>query len=233
MTGDWLGPPVSVIAPRSVDGFSEAATMADGLHEFPDGFFARTDEADDREFYSVPRFVTHIDDRAIAAVGLLYEELRITGSILDLMSSWVSHFKETPASLTALGMNANELAANQQASNWVVHDLNTDPTLPFVNDSFDHATCAVSVDYLTRPVEVFQEVARVVRPGGLFVCTISKRLFPTKAIHGWLGTPDAIHQRIVVEYFERSGRFLPAFTRLCTPIGSHGDPLYAVWARVR
>src|SRR5436190_19898750 len=97
VTGDWLGPPVSVIAPRSVDGFSEAATMADGLHEFPDGFFARTDEADDREFYSVPRFVTHIDDRAIAAVGLLYEELRITGSILDLMSSWVSHFKETPA----------------------------------------------------------------------------------------------------------------------------------------
>ena len=29
---------------------------------YPDGFFARQDEAADREFYASPRFVTHIDD---------------------------------------------------------------------------------------------------------------------------------------------------------------------------
>jgi SAM-dependent methyltransferase len=152
---------------------------------FPEGFFDRTDEADDGEFYSFPRYVTHIDDGAIAAVGALYEELSIRGAVLDLMSSWVSHFVEAPAALTVLGMNADELAANPQAAAWVVHDLNADPVLPFESGSFDHATCCVSVDYLTRPVAVFAEVARVVRSGGVFACTFSNRLFPTKAIRGW------------------------------------------------
>jgi SAM-dependent methyltransferase len=198
--------------------------------EFPDTFFARGDETADAEFYSYPRYVTHIDDGAIAAVGALYDELRVRGAVLDLMSSWVSHFRETPEALTVLGMNADELATNPQAESWVVHDLNIDPALPFVDDAFDHATCCVSVDYLTRPIDVFRDVARVVRPGGLFVCTFSNRLFPTKAIRGWLGSEDAAHQAIVAEYFAASGSYGPADTRQCsTPPG--GDPLFAVWAR--
>jgi SAM-dependent methyltransferase len=199
---------------------------------FPDGFFGRSDESDDRDFYSFPRYVTHIDDGAIAAVGALYTELSIDGAVLDLMSSWVSHFDETPAALTVLGMNADELAANPQATTWVVHDLNADPVLPFPPDSFDHATCCVSVDYLTQPVAVFAEVARVVKPGGFFVCTFSNRLFPTKAIRGWLHSPSTTHVEIVAGYFAASGAFAPALSRRCdTPPG--GDPLYAVWAAVR
>lgn len=199
------------------------------MPEFPDDFFARGDETADAEFYSYPRYVTHIDDGAIRAVGALYEELRVRGAVLDLMSSWVSHFPETPEALTVLGMNADELAANPQAETWVVHDLNADPVLPFADDSFDHATCCVSVDYLTRPIDVFREVARVVRPKGLFVCTFSNRLFPTKAIRGWLRSPDATHQAIVAEYFAAAGAYEPAEQRQCaTPPG--GDPLFAVWA---
>jgi SAM-dependent methyltransferase len=198
---------------------------------FPDGFFARGDETDDAEFYAYPRYVTHIDDGAIAAVGALYDELDLRGEVLDLMSSWVSHFRKPPKALTALGMNADELAANPQAAAWVVHDLNANARMPFADDSFDHATCCVSVDYLTEPVRVFREVARVVRPGGLFVTTFSNRLFPTKAIQGWLYSGDAAHLQIVAEYFAAGGGFEPAVTRQCaTPPG--GDPLYAVWATV-
>jgi SAM-dependent methyltransferase len=199
---------------------------------FPPGFFARGDDSSDGAFYSFPRYVTHIDDGAIAAVGALYQELGVDGDVLDVMSSWVSHFKETPAALTVLGMNADELAANPQARAWVVHDLNADPVLPFPDDAFDHATCCVSVDYLTQPVEVFRDVARVVRPGGFFVCTFSNRLFPTKAIRGWLASDDETHQQIVVEYFRRAGRYAPAVAHRCTPDGHRGDPLYAVWASV-
>ena len=57
------------------------------------------DEGDDSAFYAPPRLVTHIDDDAIAAVGELYDELRITGDVLDLMSSWVSHFQTPPQRL--------------------------------------------------------------------------------------------------------------------------------------
>jgi SAM-dependent methyltransferase len=199
--------------------------------EFPDGFFGRDDETSDAEFYAQPRFVTHIDDGAIAAVGALYAELGVGGSVLDLMSSWVSHFREQPEALTVLGMNADELAANRQAASWVVHDLNLEPVVPFDDDSFDHATCCVSVDYLTQPVAVFRDVARVVRPGGLFVCTFSNRLFPTKAIRGWVYSQSAAHRRIVATYFDRAGTYELATARECaTPPG--GDPLYAVWATV-
>ncbi len=198
---------------------------------FPDGFFARGDERDDREFYAFPRYVTHIDEGAIAAVGALYDELEVGGELLDLMGSWVSHFRTAPTSLTVLGMNADELAANAQARSWVVHDLNAEPTLPFGDDSFAHATCCVSVDYLTRPVEVFRDVARVVRSGGLFVCAFSNRLFPSKAIRGWMGSESATHVQIVAEYFSAAGNYDdPEQSQCATPPG--GDPLYAVWARV-
>jgi len=203
------------------------------VSEFPDGFFTRQDETSDAAFYSFPRYVTHIDDGAIAAVGALYDELGIRGAVLDLMSSWVSHFRAPPERLTVLGMNADELAANPQAAELVVHDLNAEPTLPFADDTFDHATCCVSVDYLTRPVEVFEQVARVVRPGGLFVCTFSNRVFPTKAVRGWLYTDDAAHVDIVREYFTASGAFDSAASALRTPLAARGDPLYGVWAAVK
>jgi len=40
----------------------------------------------------------------------------------------------------------------------------------------------VSVDYLIRPLEIFKEVNRVLRPGGKFILSQSNRCFPTKAI---------------------------------------------------
>ena len=94
---------------------------------FPEGFFQRQDESSDVAFYGPDRFVTHIDDRAIAAVGALYAELGVGGRVLDLMSSWISHFAEPPAHLTVLGMNERELAGNPMAAERVVHDLTPTP----------------------------------------------------------------------------------------------------------
>ena len=202
--------------------------MRDG---FPDGFFDRADPGSDGDFYAVPRLVTHIDDGAIAAVGELYEELGLRGAVLDLMSSWVSHFRARPERLTVLGMNGDELDANPMAHERVVHDLNAAPELPFDDDSFDAAVCCVSVDYLVRPVEVFRDVARVVRAGGPFVCTFSNRCFPTKAIRGWLLMTDQQHGDLVAEYFRRAGGWDEPTVELRTPLTQPGDPLYAVWAR--
>ncbi len=201
--------------------------MAEPL--FPDWFFDRADPGPDTAFYGPPRLVTHIDEGAIAAVGGLYAELSVEGEVLDLMSSWVSHFRAPPRRLVGLGMNAAELAANPVLAEHVVHDLNVDPTLPFPDASFDDVTCCVSVDYLVRPVEVFGEVARVLRPGGRFVVTFSNRCFPTKAIRGWLATDDRGHLQIVAAYFAAADRFRDLRgERRPTPPG--GDPLCAVWA---
>jgi ubiquinone/menaquinone biosynthesis C-methylase UbiE len=112
----------------------------------------------------------------------------------------------------------------------VVADLNTRPRLPFADASFDDVVCCVSVDYLTRPLEVFAEVARVLRPAGRFVCTFSNRCFPTKAIRGWLATDDAGHLAIVRRYFELTPGFGAATAERRTPASAPGDPLHAVWA---
>jgi SAM-dependent methyltransferase len=204
--------------------------MEDRYAGFPPGFFERADPGDDRRFYEAPRIVTHLDDGAITAVGHLYEELEVNGTVLDLMSSWVSHFVTPPAELVALGMNHLELERNEQASAWVVHDLNADPGLPFADGRFDAVVCCVSVDYLTRPLEVFDEVHRVLRPGGLFVNTFSNRCFPTKAVRGWLLTDDDTHVGIVTEYYRRSGPWRDLRSARRTPDRHRGDPLYAVWA---
>jgi SAM-dependent methyltransferase len=200
---------------------------------FPPWFFDRADATPDANFYSWPRLVAHIDDGAIAAVGALYEELGVDGDVLDLMGSWVSHFRRAPSHLTVLGMNAEELAANPMAAATVVHDLNADPVLPFDDSSFDAAVCCVSVDYLVRPVEVFAEVARVVRRGGPFVCTFSNRCFPTKAVRGWLLATDDERCAIVRGYFALAGGWDEPRASPQVPPGRPSDPLWAVWARRR
>ena len=201
--------------------------------EFPAGFFGRDDESDDGDFYAFDRFVTHIDDGAIEAVGALYDQLGLcgagAGAVLDICSSWISHFPSKPERLVITGMNANELAANEMADEWVVQDLNLDPVLPFGDGEFAAVTCAVSVDYLTRPLEVFAEVVRVLRPGGVFVCSFSNRCFPTKAIRGWLANSDHGRVQIVGRYFDLTDGFGPPIGELRNH-GAVGDPLYAVWA---
>lgn len=204
--------------------------MDDRYQGFPEGFFTRTDEEPDPNFYRPPRLVTHLDTAAIDAVGALYEELGLGGDVLDVCSSWISHFRAAPTRLVALGMNATELEHNPQAAAWVVHDLNTDPNLPFGDGSFDAATCCVSVDYLVHPIEVFDETARVLRPGALFVCTFSNRCFPTKAVRGWLNGNDDQHVGTVRQYFQLSHGWRDVVAQRRTPADHHGDPLYAVWA---
>ena len=206
--------------------------LSDPYTQFPAGFFSRADEQDDATFYVPERLVTHIDERAIAAVGRLYRRLGIDGRVLDLMSSWISHFEEAPAELVVLGMNERELAANPMAAERVVHDLNTDPRLPFDDDRFDAAVCCVSIDYLVRPIDVLRDAARVVRSAGIVATTFSNRCFPTKAIRGWLAIDEAARCDLVATYFELAGGYTDVQAALCTPPHTAGDPLYAVWATV-
>lgn len=210
---------------------------------FPAWFFDRDDPSPDARFYGSERLVTHIDAGAIAAVGHLYAELGIDGDapaptrVLDLMSSWVSHLRSAPAALVVLGMNPDELAANPMATERVVRDLNADPLLPFPDSDFDAVLCCVSVDYLTRPVEVLAEAGRVLRPGAPVVLTFSNRCFTSKAVHGWLATDDAGRCDIVAEYLRLAGFFDEPEISVRTPAQDdrgrryRGDPLYAVVAR--
>jgi len=153
------------------------------------------------------------------------------GDVLDLMTSWVSHLPEDVAygRVAGLGMNAAEVAANPRLTERLVHDLNADPRLPYGDAAFDAVLICVSVQYLTRPVETFQEVGRVLRPGGALVVTFSNRCFPTKAVRAWAALDDAGHVALVRAYVEDAGGFSEPDVRAHTP--RWGDPLYGVVVR--
>lgn len=200
--------------------------------------FSREDENDDQSFYTVPRLVYHIDEPAVASLTQYYRKAIKPGSeVLDICSSWVSHypleFPKTMKRISATGMNGLELKFNDQLTDFEAKNLNTDPTLPYPDNSFDAVTCVVSIDYLTKPIQVLKEVNRVLRPGGKVIFSQSNRCFPTKAIKMWLGMNDRQHLELINGYCQYAGGFKErqAFDITATlPDNSYRDPMFIVEA---
>eukprot|EP00928_Gymnodinium_smaydae_P092925 TRINITY_DN76913_c0_g1_i1.p1 TRINITY_DN76913_c0_g1~~TRINITY_DN76913_c0_g1_i1.p1 ORF type:complete len:272 (-),score=26.09 TRINITY_DN76913_c0_g1_i1:40-825(-) len=205
--------------------------------------FRREDESDDCDFYAAPRFCTHIDDAAIESLRNFYalhfaQAPSNAFSVLDICSSWISHYPEDVRSraerVAITGMNDAELAANKQATDYKLKDLNRDPQLPYDDKSFDFVTNVVSVDYLTKPREIFREVHRVLKPGGVAIMSFSNRCFPNKAISLWLEDMNdgPGHCQIVGNFFycnpEGGWRDITSVDISKNPFGS--DPLWVVTA---
>jgi SAM-dependent methyltransferase len=201
------------------------------MSSLPEEAFGRYDETPDEEFYLLPRFVTHIDDRAIAAVTQLYRELFPPGGeILDLMSSWVSHLPPEVAyhRVIGLGMNEAELRRNERLDAYVVQNLNANPRLPFGDAEFDGCGICVSIDYLTRPIEVLRDVGRVLKVGAPTIISFSNRCFPTKAVNVWHHLDDRGHMQLVERYLQEAGNFDNIRSLDRSPRRLFSDPLYAV-----
>ncbi len=201
--------------------------------------FSRQDESNDRVFYTIPRLVVHIDKTAIAHITeIIRRYVPARSRVLDLMSSYRSHLPTDVAyqEVVGLGMNAMEMRANPQLTRFVVHDLNADQTLPFADESFDAVLNSVSVQYLQHPVEVFREVVRVLRPGGVSLVFFSDRMFATKAVRIWREGSNDEHIELVQLYYTLAGGYSTVeVERYEDTRGSWfqrgHDPLFAVIAR--
>jgi SAM-dependent methyltransferase len=207
--------------------------------------FRRLDENPDPEFYATDRLVSHLDSTALETIERLIGNL-VTESdpeVLDLMASWDSHLPAVlrDARVAGLGLNEHELEHNAALSERVMHDLNAEPRLPFDEGRFDAVLCTVSIDYLTKPVEIFAEVARVLKPGGLFLVTFSNRFFPEKVVAIWREANEDQRVDLVREFFElaegfekprvvvRRGQSRPADDKYAG-VAPAGDPVFAVFA---
>ncbi len=201
---------------------------------FPPEYFEKQDPSDDKLFYAMPRLVTHIDDGAIATLTSFYaEKLPDGAAVLDLMSSWISHLPEDKPFSEVLGhgMNSAELSQNPRLTEYFVQNLNQEATLPVNDNSLDAVLCAVSVQYLQYPLEVFGEVFRVLKPGGIFIISFSNRCFPTKAIKAWVHSGDQDHIGLVHTYFQFSAEWdSPAVRIKHGTIDPSTDPLCIMWA---
>jgi SAM-dependent methyltransferase len=203
----------------------------------------KLDTGNDREFYGVPRFVTHVDAGFIDKLTTLYRDRLIPNTrIFDMMSSWVSHLPDDLQfeHVHGHGLNAEELAKNPRLDQYFVQNLNQDLQLPLEDGSVDAVLNTVSVQYLQYPEAIFAEVYRILKPNGIAIFSFSNRMFYHKAIEIWRDGSEGDRVELVKGYFQSVSGFsepeaivqvsqVPDFLKFVGVTG--GDPFYAVVAQ--
>jgi len=202
----------------------------------------KLDPSNDNDFYSVPRFVTHVDEGFIDQLTELYrEKLQPDTRILDLMSSWISHLPEEMQfdHVEGHGMNYEELQKNSRLDSYFVQNINQNLQIPLKNEDFDAVLITVSVQYLQYPEAIFAEISRILKPGGLVIVSFSNRMFFQKAIAAWRDGTEASRVSLVKQYLKSIPGFsepevisrqssVPNFLAMLGLVGA--DPFYAVIA---
>ena len=203
----------------------------------------KLDTGNDREFYGVPRFVTHVDGGFIDRLTNVYRDrLSPNTRIFDMMSSWVSHLPDDIQfdHVYGHGLNAEELAKNPRLDEYFVQNLNQDQQLPLADASVDAVLNTVSVQYLQYPEAIFAEIHRILKPNGIAIFSFSNRMFYHKAIEIWRDGSEIDRVELVKGYFQSVPGFsqpesivhisqVPDFLRMIGVPG--GDPFYAVIAQ--
>ena len=223
--------------------------------------FSRIDEHDDFEFYQNERLVYHIDENArnsltdFYAMAMNAELSRLSApsiNVLDICSSWVSHFPqdlldENKIIAKGIGMTEIELAKNEafkSKKDYFVQNLNVNPVINAElapNDFFDFVTIAVSIDYLIHPKEVIHQILRTLKPNGILILSWSNRMFWSKAIKIWTDASEServfIAASFLFYYFDDGThknmnlRFDTIDAFRIDDESKQGDPMYVVIAR--
>ncbi len=165
---------------------------------------------------------------------------------LDLMSGQFSYLADDHETglLAGIGINEDELSANQRLDTYQIQNVNDDAILPFEENSFDDAICTLSIETLTDPLKTMKEVARVVNSGGKFIITFSNNGISPQAISLWGQLHPFERIQLVLEYFRQSGLFkeLNTFSKrgVLRPTGDKdydekrmSDSVYAVWGVIK
>jgi len=162
------------------------------------------DAGSDEFFYVLPRFVNHAGDEARAELADFHSAVLPNsgeGAVLDLCSSFTSHYPKgyRAQRCVALGLNPLELLANPSKTEFRVQNLNTNPSLSDDDGTFDVVTLSLSVDYMTKPLQLFAEIHRVLKPGGIATMAFTNRCFQGKVVRRFLRSPGLCARCVTVE----------------------------------
>lgn len=141
-----------------------------------------------------------MDDGAIAALRDLYSDLEIDGRVLDLCGGGFEYFEVPPDHL-------------------VLFDGSDPAHLRYADGEFDDVVCLLGAR--NSALKALDEVARVLKPGGHFVCSFAG------------GADDSGRMRKLRQTFEKAPAFGGAQSDLRSSLTGSGDRLWAVWAAKR
>lgn len=209
---------------QSVEPISVTTTVMPPIDLEEPGALLPEDNSPAVIFHAQPRLVTHLDSAEAQAVAAIYgERLPQNGLLLEIGASWKTLLppRFVKQSLVGVGANEQEMQGNGRIDHALVQDLSRDARLPFPDAFFDGAFCTNAVGYLTRPLEVFAEVRRILKPGAPFVVAWGRRGFDSRMVRLWHDADDERRMAIVRAYFERStGETMPGWDRIASAVAN-------------
>ncbi len=104
----------------------------------------------------------------------------------------------------------------------VADELNRQPLLPLQGESFDAALVTLDVGALRRPLEVFRELGRVLRPGGLVVVSFGPAARDEAHTRLWSDAGDRDRLMLAEAFLEFSAAGFTAPTSITLLEGDEG-----------
>ena len=154
---------------------------------------SKIDISDDRIFYQTPRYVNHLSHSFRKRLTNLYKEYLFSHfTLLDLMSSWVSHLPNNIRykKVLAHGMNEAELKANTRIDKFWIQNLNNTQNLPVEDSTVDAGLIVAGWQYLQYPEKVALELSRIIKSDSLLIVSFTNRAFWTKSPYIWTNSSD-------------------------------------------
>ena len=154
---------------------------------------SKVDISDDKIFYQNPRYVNHLSASFRNRLTNLYSEYLCNEyTILDLMSSWVSHLPNDRKykKIIGHGMNESELRTNKRLDSFWVQNLNKIQIMPIECSSVDVGLIVAGWQYLQYPEKVSLELSRIIKKDALLIISFTNRAFWTKSPNIWTNSSD-------------------------------------------
>ena len=202
---------------------------------------AKIDVSDDQIFYQQPRYVHHLSEAFRNRLTNLYSSyLHKHHTILDLMSSWVSHLPTDIKYKKVIGhgMNEAELINNKRLDKYWIQNLNKIQNMPMENSSIDVGLIVAGWQYLQYPEKVSLELSRIIKTDSLLIISFTNRAFWTKAPNIWTYSSEDKRIEYVTNVLMDNGwRIEKIFKektldkKLFGLYAAESDPFYSVIAR--
>jgi SAM-dependent methyltransferase len=197
---------------------------------------------------TVPQFWHHYDTMDVPylpeeASEIIQQKLEPLlppgGRILDLMTGAYSHIPPRIQSGRIVGLGLTEAALRQNSllNEFIVHDVNANPRLPLPDHNFDAVTLVSGMAYVQQPVELLEDVARILRPGGLLAIVFGIVSFFDQTDAAWYSLDEDRRVDLVKAYLLKTGKYQqPRADWFKFPYQEYGErraheePLWMVWA---